>query len=126
MYICKIPRKEMICLCGSKRRTMTCVLYKKLILQIKQWGYKCVFSNYTTNSHRGTAEEVFNFSYTINKTIIDAEGRDIILDVTVNDDRFILVNLSGSIEDKPGFFSTSKTKIGEFVNNNTNCNRRGF
>jgi exonuclease III len=51
-----------------------------------EWGYKCVFSNYTTNS-RGTAILLKNsFNHTINKTIIDAEGRYIILDVTINDD----------------------------------------
>jgi exonuclease III len=78
----------------------------------------CVLKLY--NKSRGTAILFKNsFNHTINKTIIDAEGRYIILDVTINEDIIILVNLYGPNEDKPEFLSTLKTKIGEFDNNNT-------
>lgn len=84
-----------------------------------EWGYKCIFSNNTTNS-RGVAILLNNtFCHSINKTIIDPEGRYIILDITINNNRITLVNLYGPNLDQPTFFTTLNTKLAGLDNNNT-------
>ena len=69
-----------------------------------QWGNRCVFSSLCSNS-RGVAV-LFNknVDFEIHSTINDTEGNYLIIDLTVDGNRFTLVNLYGPNQDRPDFF----------------------
>lgn len=70
----------------------------------KEWGYKCYFSSYSSNS-RGVAI-LFNnnFSEEVHSVKKDNAGNWIAIDVEAQGQRFTLVNLYGPNDDKPEFY----------------------
>ena len=70
-----------------------------------QWKNDCIFSSGKSNS-RGVAI-LFgnNFEHTVHNYIADEEGNYIIADLTVENSRFILINLYGPNKDCPAFFN---------------------
>ena len=81
-----------------------------------EWGYKTYFSNYSSSS-RGVAILLNNtFQFSLIKTIKDSEGRFILLELEVNEQRIIVANLYGPNDDNPTFFKLIQTKLSEFDN----------
>ena len=81
-----------------------------------QWGYKCVFNSYRSNS-RGVAV-LFNnnFELKIHNKKTDKEGNMIALDMSIDDNRVTLVNIYGPNKDKPEFFDLVRDVLLELDN----------
>lgn len=81
-----------------------------------QWGNNCFFSNFRSNA-RGVAI-LFgkDLEYKIHKHIEDDNGNFIILDITIHNQRFSLVNLYGPNNDNPTFFQNIFSLIDELGN----------
>lgn len=87
---------------------------------IDQWGNsKTVFSNFKSNS-RGVAI-LFNKNtdLKIHKNVADNNGNFIIIDITIYNQRFTLVNLYGPNSDSPNFFSQISEHIDDIGNTDT-------
>lgn len=70
-----------------------------------QWvNSNCIFSNYRSNA-RGVAILFGNtLEYKIHRKIIDSDGNNIILDLTVHNKKITIVNPYGPNNDSPNFF----------------------
>ena len=81
-----------------------------------EWGYKAFFSSYDTGS-RGVAI-LFNntFEHNIHNIHHDPEGRYLIIDISVFNQRISLLNVYAPNEDKPDFFTSLGLKL-EAINN---------
>ena len=81
-----------------------------------EWGYKTFFSSYKSNS-RGVGILFSNtFEHEIHNIIKDPEGRYLILEVTIQNNRLLLVNVYGPNDDDPIFFRNLFTQIQHFQN----------
>lgn len=80
------------------------------------WNNDCFFSNYKSNA-RGVAI-LFNknVEYKVHKQVSDNQGNFILLDLTIHNQRFSLVNIYGPNPDTPGFFLEVFKKIEEIGN----------
>ena len=82
-----------------------------------EWGYKCIFSSFSSNA-RGVAF-LFknNFEFEIHNTYIDVNGNYCILDISIEQNtRITLVNIYGPNTDSPEFFKKIENKINEISN----------
>ena len=81
-----------------------------------EWGYKCFFSLYTSNS-RGVAI-LFNstFQYKHHGTIRDVNGNLLIIDVTIENEILTLASLYGPNRNEPDFYSDLLSKLKELKN----------
>ena len=114
-------RKDVLNYLKSRKHNIYCLqdthFKKSLEPYIQaQWGYKCIFSSYTTNA-RGVAILLNNnFEYKIHKQELDGTGNYIILDITIEGERMTLINLYGPNEDNPVFYDNIFKCIREFDN----------
>ena len=69
-----------------------------------QWNNECLFSSGTSNSRGVSILFRKNLAYTINEHISDPGGNFTISDLTVEENRFTLINLYGPNKDNPTFF----------------------
>ena len=83
-----------------------------------EWGYKAFFSSFSSNSRGVTILFNNSFKYELHNSFKDEQGRFIILDCTINGQRFTLANIYGPNEDNPTFFNFLKTKL-EHADNNS-------
>jgi exonuclease III len=81
-----------------------------------QWGFKCVFSSFKSNS-RGVSI-LFNndFEFKIHKEKGDCEGNLVALDMTVEGSRLTLLNVYGPNSDCPDFYEKIREIFLEFDN----------
>ena len=92
---------------------------KKLLKYIKaEWGYKCFFSCYSSNS-RGVAI-LFNnnFEFKVNKVNRDENGNYIIMSISAMDKELLLVNVYGPNRDNPEFYNKLMNTVKEYKNHN--------
>jgi len=81
-----------------------------------EWGYKTFFTSYASNS-RGVGILFSNtFEHEIHNIIKDPEGRYILLDITIHNNRLLLANVYGPNDDNPTFFRNLFTQIQHFQN----------
>ena len=71
-----------------------------------QWNNECLFSSGTSNSRGVAILFSKNLDFKIHNNIADTEGNYIICDLSVEDNRFTLINLYGPNKDTPTFFET--------------------
>ena len=69
-----------------------------------QWGFDCIFNSFTSNSRGVCVLFHNNFQYKVNNIKSDLNGNFLILDISIDDRRFTLVNLYGPNNDSPAFF----------------------
>ncbi len=83
-----------------------------------EWGGKIFFSHGTTNE-RGVAI-LFKNDLTVNvhKEVVDVDGRYIILDVSINDNRYTMAGVYGPNKDNPNFWANVSQEIEQFDNVN--------
>ena len=92
---------------------------KKLIKYIRaEWGFKCFFSCYSSNS-RGVAI-LFNnnFEFKVNKVHRDETGNYIIVSISTMDKELLLVNVYGPNRDNPEFYEKLMNTIKDYNNHN--------
>ena len=92
---------------------------KKLIKYIKaEWGYKCFFSCYSSNS-RGVAILLNNnFEFKVNKVHCDENGNYIVMSFSTMDKDLLLVNIYGPNRDNPNFYEKLTNTIKNYKNHN--------
>ena len=76
-----------------------------------QWGNNnCIFSS--ANSYKRGVAILFNknLDFTLHKQVTDPEGNYIIIDITVDNHRFNLINLYGPNNDSASFFNNIMSK----------------
>ena len=81
-----------------------------------QWGNRCLFSSFSSSS-RGVAI-LFSktVDYTVHDYINDPEGNYLIIDLTVDSNRFTLTSLYGPNQDCPSFYDNLILKVNTFGN----------
>ena len=80
-----------------------------------QWGYECYFSSYNTQA-RGVAILLNNnFEYNLHNVIKDENGNLLILDITLKNKTFSLINIYGPNKDTPTFFEEIRKYMSESV-----------
>ena len=79
-----------------------------------EWGYECYFSSFSGNS-RGVAI-LFNntFEYKLIDEKKDTEGRQILINFSVNGVKLTIANIYGPNQDDPSFFRLLQTKLDHF------------
>ena len=94
-------------------------MIKKLIKYIRaEWGYKCFFSCYSSNS-RGVAILLNNnFEFKVNKVQCDENGNYIIMSISTMDKDLLLVNVYGPNRDNPNFYEKLTNTIKDYKNHN--------
>ena len=81
-----------------------------------QWNNDCYFSNYKSNAQGVAILFNKNVEYKIHSQILSHNGNLILLDMTVHNQRFTLVNLYGPNVDNPNFYIEIFKKIEEIEN----------
>lgn len=78
-----------------------------------QWGYDCFFSNFSSQAKGVAILFNNNFEYKIHEIKKDEEyeGSKLMLDVTIEDKRTLLVNIYGPNRDDPHFYSSALADI---------------
>lgn len=68
-----------------------------------QWGYKCIFNSFKSNS-RGVSIFFNNsFEFKIHNEMRDDDGNLLAIDTTIEDNHVTLINIYGPNADNPGF-----------------------
>ena len=84
-----------------------------------EWGYTCFFDSYATNSKGVAILFLNNFQHDVHKIKTGGNGAYIVLDLTIENKRFTLVNLYAPNRDNPLFFENIKREIENLPN--TEC-----
>ena len=83
-----------------------------------QWNSECLFSSGKSNARGVAILFSKNLEYEIHSHISDPEGNYLIADISVEQNRFTLVNLYGPNQDTPSFFDTILNKVTTIGNTN--------
>ena len=79
-----------------------------------EWGYSIYMSG-LTSTKRGVMTLINNnFDQAVTKVVRDPNGNFLILEMSIQKQKIILVNIYGPNEDKPQFYKNLKQKIHEF------------
>lgn len=81
-----------------------------------QWGYKCVFNSYSSNSRGVCILFNNNFEFKIHRVKNDCEGNLLALDMTIEDHKVTLINIYGPNIDNPEFYENVRSIFLEFDN----------
>ena len=81
-----------------------------------QWNNDCYFSNNKSNAQGVAILFNKNIEYKIHSQILSDNGNFILLDMTVHNQRFTLVNLYGPNVDNPNFYIEIFKKLEEMGN----------
>ena len=81
-----------------------------------QWGYKCIFNSYTSNSRGVCILFNNNFEFKINRIKKDCEGNLLALDMSIEDNKVTLINIYGPNTDSPQFYENVRDTFLEYNN----------
>ena len=122
----KLKRRDVIHKLREKGFKIYCLQDTRFNKRIEQfvrneWGYKCLFASYKSNA-RGVAI-LFNnnFDYKIHDVKEDKKGNYIIVSLTINQEKIVLVNVYGPNSDSPNFYKELTQKLQEYENPNIVC-----
>ena len=114
-------RKDVLNFYKSKKYSIICFQDTHFIPDLEpyiesQWGYKCIFNSYCSNS-RGVAIFFNNdFELKLYKEKKDANGNLLALDLSIDENRLTLLNIYGPNNDSPIFFENIRDVLLEFDN----------
>jgi exonuclease III len=77
-----------------------------------EWGFKILFSHGTSNSRGACILINNNFSYTLERCIVDDDGRYVIVALNVDGKNIIICNIYGPNKDQPTFFQNLFNALG--------------
>lgn len=69
-----------------------------------QWGYKCIFNSFRSNSRGVCLLFNNNFEFKIHNEIKDNEGNLLAIDITIEENRVTIINIYGPNYDSPCFY----------------------
>ncbi len=98
--------------CKSRRGFAVAPCYSASLLLY----YSCRYQNVMGTSQSRVVAILFRqqLSVTVNQMNVDSEGNFLVLDTKIGEDRFLLVNVYGPNQDKPGLYSNLKTELGKY------------
>ena len=114
-------RKDVLNYYKNKKYSILCLQDTHFIQDLEpyieaQWGYKCVFNSYASNS-RGVAVFFNNvFELVLHREKRDNSGNILALDISVDQNRLTLINLYGPNNDEPEFFEKVREVVLDFDN----------
>ena len=83
-----------------------------------QWGYECYFNSFSSQS-RGVAIMLNpNFEHKVMQVKRDNDGNKLILEISILNKKFTLINIYGPNRDKPNFYAKISKDIEELSNEN--------
>ena len=109
-------RRDVLNHLRSKKFSMLCLQDTHFTKSIEhtiqsEWGYKVLFSSFSSQS-RGVAIFINNtFEYKLHNTISDERGNSLILDIEIDKHRITLINLYGPNNDCPEFYENLEKQI---------------
>ena len=118
---CSSKRKNVLNYYKSKDYNILCLQDTHFIPELEpyietQWGYRCIFNSFRSNS-RGVAILIQNnFEFKLHKEKKDLNGNLLALDISINNNKFTLINLYGPNSDNPEFFESVSEIIKDFDN----------
>ena len=83
-------------------------------LRAAEWGYKTIFSTYSSNKAGVCILFNNNFNLQIQRLFVDPPGRFIICDIKANERCFTLGNIYAPNQDKPEFFQDFFNHLSDF------------
>ena len=106
-------RKDVLNFYKSKNYSIVCFQDTHFVPDLEpyiesQWGYRCIFNSFTSNS-RGVA--IFfqnNFELKLHREKKDDAGNLLALDMNINENRVTLINIYGPNSDCPAFLRKSE------------------
>ena len=109
-------RRDLFHLLHRKKYNIVCLqdvhLESKMESYVKhEWGHMLYLSGKNSNSRGVMVLFNNNFEYEVGRVIRDTDGNYIILEVTIQGKKIILVNIYGPNDDKPQFYKEIKQKI---------------
>lgn len=114
-------RKDVLNFYKSKDYSIICVQDTHFTRDLEpfvetQWGYKCVFNSFSSNS-RGVAV-LFNnnFELKLHRVKKDEEGNLLALDLNIDENRITLINIYGPNSDNPEFYEKVRDSFLELDN----------
>ena len=110
LYSNKKKRVDVFNWLKNKNASIICLQETHSIKEIEniwedEFGGKIYFSHFSSNSAGVCIMFKPNFDYKVHNEIVDKNGRYVILDLTVKEQRLVLVNLYGYNTDKPEIFN---------------------
>ena len=82
----------------------------------EEWGNKCFFSHHSNKSAGVSIMFKIGLDFEVHNSIIDIDGRYIILDLSLSSQRITFVCLYGFNTDEPSFFNDIYKKMATFSN----------
>ena len=105
----KLKRADVLDWLRSKKYSIYCLQDVHLTAEQeskfeKDWGFKCIFSSYKSNS-RGVAILLQNnFEFKLNITRNDATGNFVATEIECENTKMTLINIYGPNDDNPSFY----------------------
>ena len=81
-----------------------------------QWGYRCIFNSFASNSRGGAILFNNNFELKLHREKKDKEGNILALDLNIDDNRITIINIYGPNDDNPEFYENIREYLLEFDN----------
>ena len=122
----KKRRSDMFHWAKSKNASIVCFQETHSTREVEkkwedEWGNTCIFSHGDSKSAGVCVMFRNGLEYNVHETIIDKNGRYVIFDLDIYQQRITLVCLYGCNTDKPEFFCEILHKIASFSNTSILC-----
>ena len=114
-------RQDVLNYLKQKRYSIVCLQDTHFISECEpyiasQWGYKCVFNSYKSNSRGVCILFNNNFEFEIHSEKRDCDGNLLALDLTIEEHKVTLINIYGPNTDSPQFYENVTNIFLEFDN----------
>ena len=114
-------RQDVLNYLKQKRYSIVCLQDTHFISECEpyiasQWGYKCVFNSYKSNSRGVCILFNNNFEFEIHSEKRDCDGNLLALDLTIEEHKVTLINIYGPNTDSPQFYENVRNTFLEFDN----------
>ena len=83
-----------------------------------EWGYKAVFNSFDSRSRGVAILFKNNFEFKIHHTCKDDSGNFLLVELEINEKRFLIINIYGPNKDDPAFYEYVMSKVLLFSNTN--------
>lgn len=114
-------RQDVLNFYKTKNYSILCLQDTHFVLDTEpyveaQWGYKCVFNSFTSNSRGVCILFNNNFEFKILREKKDNDGNMLALDLVIEENKITLINVYGPNTDTPGFYEKVRETFLEFDN----------
>ena len=97
-------RQDVLNFYKSKKYSITHFVLESEAVVEAQWGYRCIFSSFRSNSRGVCILFNNNFEFKIHREKKDTDGNLLALDLTIEGNKTTLINVYGPNVDSPCFY----------------------